>query len=478
MKTIRIQRAARDMNTIMADPYPIRPVTADEYAGFHRVLQHAFNGGAPVSEVLQARRLRQFEPERSLAAFDTALSADEALVGTTGVYSLRMTVPGAVLPVAGVTTVSVLPSHRRRGVLRSLMHRQLADLAARGEEPIAALWASETPIYARYGYGRASSAAYFRFERGDGAMAPTAPVDPALTLRLAEPRAATAELAKVYKTVLPMSPGFFARTEDWWGRVLHDEPEERRGGFGPLRCLLAEDHSGVRGYALYETAQRWHEPTSLPDGLLVVREVIAADPAAGAALWHNLLTRDLVSTVTAGLRPAEDPLLSQLLDQRRARVQVADGLWVRIIDLPGALAKRVYSCPVDVVIEVTDDLLAGNAGRWRLRADGPGLAGVAGLADLAGLARMADLGALAELADLGGRSGVADRPGVRASCKRTDRPADIALDIRELGAAYLGGTRLGTLAAAGLVRELRPGALIPLSSAMTWDPAPWCPQIF
>ncbi len=423
----------------MADPHPIRPITTDEYAAeFGRVSSHAFNSG-PSSPARRARGLRQFEPERSLAAFDAALPAGERAVGTTGVYSLRMTVPGGPVPVAGVTAVSVLPSHRRRGVLRSLMHRQIADIAARGEEPIAALWASETPIYARYGYGRATSSAYFRFERGDGAMAATAPADHALTLRLAEPQAATAELAKVYETVAPAWPGFFARTEDWWGRVLHDEPEDR-GGSSPLRCLLAEDGSGVRGYALYTTTQRWHEPTGLPDGLLVVREVIAVDPAAGAALWHNLLTRDLITTVTCDLRPAEDPLLFQLLDPRRARVQVSDGIWVRIIDLPGALTSRAYSCPVDVVLEVTDGLLRGNAGRWRLRAGGP--------------------------------------DGANASCERTDRAADLALDVRELGAAYLGGTRLGTLAAADLVHELQPGALVRLSSAMTWDPAPWCPQIF
>ncbi len=419
----------------MADPYPIRPIAAEEYAYFRRVHDHAFNRG-PASPAFWARALRLFEPDRSLAAFDANLPAGETLVGTTGAYSLRMTVPGAALPVAGVTAVSVLPSHRRRGVLRSLMRRQLTDLAARGEEPVAVLWASETPIYARYGYGRASTNAYFRFERGDGAMAATAPADPALTLRLAEPQAAAAELAKVYDTVLPTQPGFFARTEDWWARVLQDDPEERHG-FSPLRCLLAADGSGVRGYALYATVPRWDEATGLPDGSLTVREVMAADPAAGAALWHSLLTWDLVTSVTADLRSADDPVLYQLLDQRRARVHVSDGVWVRIVDLPGALSRRAYSGPVDVVLEVTDELLAGNAGRWRLRADG---------------------------ADV--------------SCARTDRPADLALDVRELGAAYLGGTRLGTLAAAGLVTELRPGTVNRLSAAMTWDPAPWCPQIF
>ena len=419
----------------MADPYPIRPITADEYASFRRVHEHAFNSG-PASAARWARALRQFEQERSLAAIDDTLPAGEAVVGTAGAYSLRMTVPGGALPIAGVSAVSVLPSHRRRGVLRSLMRRQIAGIAARGEEPIAVLWASETPIYARYGYGRASSAAYFRFERGDGAMAATAPADPELTLRLAEPGAVTAELAKVYETLLPVHPGFFARTEDWWGRALSDEPEGR-GGASPLRCLLAEDESGPRGYALYTTRQRWDEPTSLPDGLLVVRELFCVDPAAGAALWHSLLTRDLVAAVTAELRPAEDPVLYQLLDLRRARTQVSDGVWVRIIDLPGALTGRAYAGPVDVVLEVSDDLLAGNAGRWRLRADG---------------------------ADV--------------SCVRTEEPADLACDVRELGAAYLGGTRLGTLAAAGLVSELRPGALGRLSAAMTWDPAPWCPQVF
>jgi predicted acetyltransferase len=429
----------------MADPFPIRPITVGEYGAFRRVHDHAFNSG-PLPEQRAARALRQFEPERSLAAIDAALPAGEAVVGTTGAYSLRMAVPGAVLPVAGVSVVAVLPSHRRRGVLRSLMHRQLADIAARGEEPIAALWAAEAPIYGRYGYGPAASIAYFEFGRDEGTLDRRAPADPSLTLRLAEPRAVAAELAKVYDSVLSGQPGFFARDDEWWGRTLHDKSREQPGT-GPLRCLLAEDGSGARGYAVYVVRERWNDATGLPDCSLAVRELIAADPAAGAALWHNLLSRDLVTVVTADLRPAADPLLYQLLDQRRARTRVADGLWVRIIDLPAALARRAYAGPLDVVLEVSDPLLAANTGRWRLRANGPG----------------------------GGPRG---GTGTGATCERTDEPADVALDIRELGAAYLGGTRLGTLAAAGLVTELRPGSLTPLSAAMTWDPAPWCPRIF
>ena len=421
----------------MADQYPIRPINNDEYEGFRRVQNHAFNVG-PAGGARAERAIRQFEFDRSLAAFDPTTPADAGPIGSTGIFSFRMTVPGAMLPVAGVTMVSVLPTYRRRGILRSLMRRQLTDIAARGEEPIAALWASETPIYGRFGYGRAAEIAHFRFGRGEGALDGFAPSDPALTLRLAEPAGAAAELAKVYDTVLPGQPGFFARDDDWWGRVLQDELQERPGA-APLRCLLAEDGSGVRGYALYVPSERWDDAAGIPENAIRVRELMAADPAASAALWHNLLTRDLVTEVTAGLRSPSDPLLFQLLDQRRARMQVSDGIWVRIIDLPAALTRRVYSCPVDVVLEVTDELLPGNAGRWRLTvAAGPG--------------------------------------GV--SCTPATEEADLTLGIRELGAVYLGGTRLGALAAAGLVREQQRGAVAALSAAMSWDPAPWCPQIF
>ena len=155
----------------MADQYVIRPISDDEYAAFRRVHDHSFNSG-PAPAARWPRLRRQFEAERSLAAFDPGLPARVGLVGTTGVYSFQMAVPGAVFPVAGVTAVSVLPTHRRRGILRSLMSRQIADIAARGEEPIAALWASETPLYGRYGYGRASTHASFRFGRGEGALSP------------------------------------------------------------------------------------------------------------------------------------------------------------------------------------------------------------------------------------------------------------------------------------------------------------------
>jgi predicted acetyltransferase len=428
----------------MADPYPIRPVGPDDFDALYAVDQQAFHGG-PLPEKQHAEILRHFEFDRSLVAFD-----GDVPVGTSGIYSLRLSVPGAMVPVAGVTYISVLPTYRRRGILSSLIRRQFADIRDRGEA-IAALWASESGIYGRYGYGTASWRAGFSFGRGEGALGRHAPAaDPGLRLRLAEPESVRAELAKVYEAMLQSRPGMFARDELWWNRVLATAHDGQVDG-DPVRCLLAEDDSGPRGYAIYSGTGRWDGPTFLPDGVLNIRETMATDPAATAALWADLLSRDLTSEFTAGMQPVDDPVLYMLADPRRARLHIGDGLWVRLVDLPRALAQRRYSCPVDVVIEVSDPLLAANQGTWRLRTE-------------------ATAGAGAESA----RSGM----GLAAACEPDSGPADLTLDVGALGAAYLGGTRLGSLAGAGLVTEHRRGALAALSAAMSWDPAPWCPQIF
>ena len=162
---------------------------------------------------------------------------------------------------------------------------------------------------------------------------------------------------------------------------------------------------------MYTGRARWDEDTFLPDSSLDIRELIATDPAATAALWSDLLSRDLVSEVTARLRPADDPLLHLLADPRRARPQISDGLWVRIIDVPGALTARRYAAPVDLVIEVADEMCPWNAGRWRVRGSGPVLAG----------------------------AGTTAGPGT-SECERTSADPDVVLPAATLGAAYLGGT--------------------------------------
>lgn len=423
--------------------YPIRPVSPEEFDAYHTVDMHAFHG-SPLSPQERQLVVSHLEFDRSLAAFDGDMP-----VGTAGAYTFHLTVPGSrVLPAAGVTWVSVLPSHRRRGVLSSMMRRQLADIRDRGE-PVAVLWASESVIYSRFGYGRAMWHADLTLHRGEGTLARRWASGPAsgpaggLRLRLAEPTSVLPELAKVYDAVLASRPGFIARDESWWQRTVYD-PADRRQGSTPLHCVLAEDDGGPRGYALYTATSRWDSDTSLPDGTLNVREMVGADAAASAALATDLLGRDLTTEFRLRVRPVDDPLLYQLADPRRARARLKDGLWLRIIDVPAALAGRRYSAPVDVVLEVRDELLPDNAGRWRLTTSGS----------------------------------VADESGLSATCEPSSAAPDVLLDITELGAAYLGGTTLGALAGAGLVTEGRSGAVRQLSTALVWDPAPWCPVNF
>jgi len=418
----------------MTERYLLRAIVTEEFDQYCNVPVQAFNETDELSDVVEHERM-VFEFDRSIAAFD-----GDAIVGTAAAYTFQLTVPGGVVGAAGVTFVSVMPDHRRRGILSAMMRHQLADIAARGE-PVAALYASESVIYGRYGYGCASHQLSLTIRRGEGALkqAGADSGDGSLQLQAVQPEDKRSELGQVYDSVLLHRPGMLARDDRWWQAILSD-PEFVRRGRSLQKCVLACDDSGPRGYALYRTKPDWDDD-GLPYGGLSVREFVATDGATAAALWGDLFTRDLIGEVTAGQRPVDDPLLDMLADRRRARAYLSDGLWIRLIDVPAALASRRYSCPADVVIEVTDDLLPANAGRWRLQCPGTDDAAA-------------------------------------ATCERTTAAADIQLPVAALGAGYLGGVRLGSLATAGLITEHTKGALAALSAAMYSDPAPWCPSKF
>ncbi|MGH3277199.1 MAG: GNAT family N-acetyltransferase [Streptosporangiaceae bacterium] len=417
----------------MTDTYPIRGIEPAEATGFFAVVEEAFNSSAPLASAVEFELLT-FEFDRSAAAFD-----GDQIVGTSGSHTFALSVPGGLADTAGISAVGVLPTYRRRGIMSAMIRRQLAGAAKRGEA-LAALFASESGIYQRFGFGCATQSMRCTIRRGEGTLTGPPPFpggDSPLRLRVTDPSHVLAEMAGIYATAMAARPGAPARDDRWWRYRIWD-PEHSRGGASPLRCLLAEDACGPRGYALYSTVPTW-DGDALAANELNVRELMAPGSVASAALWADLLSRDLVGEVRIRLRPVDDALLHLLADRRRARAVVLDNLWIRLVDVPGALRQRRYARAVDVVIEVTDPLLPGNTGRWRLSSGGPD-----------------------------------DTP----SCERTSAPADVLATAAALGAAYLGGTRLGALAEAGQVAQQRPGALAELSAAMSWDPAPWCPMIF
>jgi predicted acetyltransferase len=170
---------------------------------------------------------------------------------------------------------------------------------------------------------------------------------------------------------------------------------------------------------------------------VVLADLEALDAATRAALWRFLFDIDLTTSVAARGRPVDEAWQYQVSDIRRCRLRLRDSLYVRPVEVGAALEARTYQAPVDVVFEVEDAFCPWNAGRWRLSGDAKG-----------------------------------------ASCARTTDAADLALTVRELGAAYLGGVPLTALAAAGRIRELRPGALAEASAAFGSDVAPWLPHSF
>lgn len=405
---------------------PIRPVEYDEFAAFRDVLANAFGG--PPDEESDARERELLEFDRTLAAFD-----GEVAVGSAGAFSLDLTVPGGSVPTAGVTWVGVLPTYRRRGVLTAMMRRQLDDIHAAGMEPIAALWASEPPIYGRFGYGHAAPVVRLSVPRSANTLRPV-PAAADLRARLVDPEEAVPLVAPVYDHDRARRPGMFALPDSWQQIRTYLAAHEREGASG-LRTVLLEDGDGVRAYGRYVTRAEW--TASGPESTVVVREVHACDAAAVAAVWTYLLDIDLSAKIEVRLRPIDDPLLGLLVNPRRAAISLSDGLYVRVVEVGPALAARTYTAPIDVVLDVRDEFCPWNAGHWRLAGDATG-----------------------------------------ASCERTVQPADVQLDVRELGAAYLGGTSLFALADAGFVVEHTAGAVRELSTALRHEPAPWCPIIF
>lgn len=404
----------------------IRAITEAEWPAFATVDFEAFNSSYPPEAIDRWRELTELD--RTLAAFD-----GDRLVGCAAALSFGMTVPGGAISVAGVTAVGVLASHRRRGVLSSLMTRQLRDLHE-GGEAVAALYASEAAIYGRFGYGRAADTLFFRIPKHASAFVPDAPVDPALRLRVAKPVDARSELETVFDAVRLTRPGLYARSDARWRLEVLGDEEYQRDGAGPLRCLIAEDSAGPRGYALFRVRSGTTDH-DVPNGEIQLLELFATDPAAYALVWRGVLDRDLCSRLYACSRPVDDPIIHLLAEPRQLNAGWLDDLWVRVVDVDRALAARAYAAPADLVIGVTDDVCPWNAGRWRLTT-------------------------------------------AKGSCERTDDPADLTLPVNALGAAYLGGRPLTAFGAAGLVTEHREGALRELSTAMSWDPKPWAGLVF
>ncbi|HUF14903.1 MAG TPA: GNAT family N-acetyltransferase [Acidimicrobiia bacterium] len=406
--------------------WEIRTITDDDVDLFRSRLSRGF-GGDIDSDDSAAERFRSiFEYDRTLAVFEAG-----DIVGTGAAFSLGVTAPGGVeVPMAGTTVISVQPTHRRRGVLRELMDRHLEDVTDRGE-PLAGLWASESSIYGRFGYGPST----FRYSTEIDTPTVKMSDPPAKrSVRLIDSEDAESMIRSVYEAVRPTRPGMLTRSDPWWTHRLMADPESWRGGKSAHRYLVFEEDGSPTGYATYRQKEKWED--FVAGGEIRVTEVIAADPNAHKGIWAFLTNIDLFNKLEWWNLPLDDALPNIITDQRRVRRRLVDALWVRVMDVTAALEARGYEHDGTVTIEVIDPTRFRAAGTYRL-----------------------------EVVD-----------GV-AACDRTSASAELRLGADVLGHLYLGGGNAIAMADAGRI-EGDPAAVARLHRIFRTDRAPWCPEVF
>src|SRR5918911_5511087 len=302
----------------MLDVRPCRP--EELRAGLSPIFH--YSGRAPNEEAAESIG-RLLPADRLHAAWE-----DGGVVGAAGAFPFELTVPGDRAPAAGVTLVGVLPTHRRRGILRSMMRAQLDAVHERGE-PVACLWASENQIYTRYGYGVASLQGEIDLPRAHAAFGE--PLERRGRIRLLDKAEAAEALPPIRDRVAAETPGMFARSADWWELRLLSDPEWLRRGRGEMQRALLELDGEPAGYALYRLNLSFAQGSST--GELDVIEALGVSPQAVAVIWRFLLDVDWMDRIKAPLLPIDHPLLLLVADSRRLRYTLVDGIMVRLGDL-------------------------------------------------------------------------------------------------------------------------------------------------
>lgn len=398
----------------------IRAPAAEELRAAMEAAETAFGGEVTDEEWERERKL--LPPERALGAYDR-----DRAVGLAAAYAFDLSIPGGELPCAGVTWVGVLPSHRRRGILRDLMRRQLEDVHRWGE-PLAALWASEASIYGRFGYGfaapgvrLASDCRRFALRRDPGLEA---------AVRMVDAEEASELFPGIYDRFRAGRAGLISRSETWWKDYRLLDPESwRRGASRRFYAVLEREGEAV-GYAAYRIKGEWEQ--GFPKGEVRVVEVFALTLEAELALWRFLHSVDLTVTVDVQMFDPGSRLTLNVRDPRALGMRLVDALWLRLVDVDRALQARSYGHGDAVVLEVTDELCPWNAGCYRI---GP---------------------------DAG----------------RVDATADLALDVADLASLYLGAWDARRLVHSGLADERSDGAAEAASLLLRTPLPPFCAEVF
>lgn len=415
----------------------IRTLDESDVAGWLRALHAGFLISPSVTEEEVAVRRPAFDLARTRGAFDQG-----RCVGTFRSMARELTVPGGgSVAASAVTNVTVLATHRRRGLLSRMMAADLTDAKERGEA-VSILVAAEYPIYGRYGFGPATWVGDWEIDVTRAAQ----------DKRYAGPagggrvdQVTVAEVQKsgpaLFERVRAATNGAIDRPPLWWELATGERVPPSRPWKEPFFAVYRDAEGRTDGLVAYDVADHdW--PNKMSRTEVSVRQLIAAAPAAEAALWRYLVSLDWVTRVRTGLRAPDDVVPLLLGDPRAARpLTYADFMWLRVLDVPVALSARSYFAagPASLVLDVHDpDGMSG--GRFLLETDASG----------AGTCGPAPAGA----------------------------SPDLSLPLSELGCLYLGDESPVRLAALGRITEHRAGAAGTADALFRTPRRPWCPDVF
>ncbi len=404
---------------------------SDDLVWFHGQRQH------PVDIALQGVP----EDQRFVAEVVGAEVDPATYAGIYGVRPMQLSVPdgaghGRAVPVAGLTWVGVHPDHRRRGLLKAMLSHHFEQTRREGGH-LSALHASEADIYGRHGYGLASLELEVQLGRGATLTAPHLEDEVAsitTRLRTVDDAGMAERRRQIDLELIGTNVGTVVGASAFYDELSLVDPEEVRDS-EPPRLLFAMREGRDVGYVLFKRRHKW--PNSRPAAEVSVSS-LCGGPAARLALLRRVTDLDLSGTVTVNGIAGSDPLLSWVQGPRGlSDVKPFDSLWLRLVDLPAAVAARGYEGDCDIVADVADDQAPWNAGRWRIRV----------------------------------KEGLGE-------ATPTDDAAQVALPVAALGAAYLGGTNFAELHRAGVIVEHDPGAVRELSRAFRTDVGPYAARGF
>ena len=395
-------------------PIEYRPITDDDLQAATQTQSWAFHSQVDESRMPLARGW--FELGDYIGAFD---GSDP--VGVTERFALEMTVPGGSVTTSCIGGVTVLPSHRRRGILTEMMKRQLTTAHER-DLAISVLGSSETPIYGRFGYGIASEQEKWKIDRHRTAFRRDYVWGG--SIKMVKTEQAREVFPEVYRRAAASRSGVIEPPKPWWDDFL-DVPSERKTGKS-ANFYVEYRESKVEGCAVYR----------IKEGTVTVWLLLACTDAAYATLWRYCFDIDLIKTIEAWGRPMDDPLVWMLNDARALERKPFDCTWLRLVDVPKALSSRTYALEGEIVFEVRDQFCPWNEGVYHLT---------------------------------GGPSG--------ATCTPTTKSPDLALAVDDLAVPYLGGFPFTPLARAGRVEERTLGALTRADAMFATQLKPWSPML-